>query len=131
MTLDELKAAARSMLERAYMPYSHFPVGAALEGMDGSVYTGCNVENAAYPAGICAERNAVFHAVSEGCTSFKRIVIAAKSNDFCVPCGMCRQVMAEFSPEMEVICLNGVGDENVFLLRELLPHSFGASNLST
>ena len=130
MTRDELKAAAYTMLDRAYVPYSHFPVGAALECVDGSVYTGCNVENAAYPAGICAERNAVFHAVSGGHTEFKRIVIVAKSADFCVPCGMCRQVMMEFSPEMEVICLNAMGDEKVFLLRELLPHSFGATHLS-
>ena len=104
MTHDELKAAAVSMLDRAYVPYSHFPVGAALECADGTVYTGCNVENAAYPAGTCAERNAIFHAVAEGHTSFRRIVVAGKSQDFCVPCGMCRQVMREFAPELEIIC---------------------------
>ena len=130
MTRDELKAAAVSMLERAYAPYSNFPVGAALECEDGSVYTGCNVENAVYPAGICAERNAIFHAVAEGHTRFRRIVIAGKSEDFCVPCGVCRQVMREFNPDMEVICLNGHGEEKVFTLQELLPHSFGPDHLT-
>ena len=124
MTLDELKALAVSMLDRAYCPYSHFPVGAALECDDGTVYTGCNVENAVYPAGICAERNAIFHAVAEGHTRFRRIVIAGRSADYCVPCGICRQVMQEFSPEMEVICLNGQGEAKAFALKELLPYGF-------
>ena len=124
MTLDELKALAVSMLDRAYCPYSHFPVGAALECDDGTVYTGCNVENAVYPAGICAERNAMFHAVAEGHTDFVRIVIAGRSKDYCVPCGICRQVMQEFSPEMEVICLNGQGEAKAFALKELLPYGF-------
>jgi len=125
MTRDELKAAAQSMLEKAYCPYSRFPVGAALECEDGTVFTGCNVENAAYPAGICAERNAIFHAVSEGHTRFRRIVIAGKSNDFCVPCGMCRQVMREFSTDLEILCLNDAGEEKTFTLDQLLPHGFG------
>ena len=130
MTLPELKAAAVSMLERAYCPYSDFPVGAALECEDGTVYTGCNVENAVYPAGICAERNAIFHAVAEGRTRFRRIVIAGKSADFCVPCGVCRQVMREFSTDLEIICLNGHGEEKAFTLAQLLPHSFGPDHLA-
>ena len=130
MTREELKTAAVSMLDRAYCPYSHFPVGAALECEDGTVYTGCNVENAAYPAGICAERNAIFHAVAEGCTRFRRIVIAGRSTDFCVPCGVCRQVMREFSADMEIICLNGAGEEKTFTLEELLPHGFGPDHLT-
>ena len=129
MTERELVDRAFAMLERSYAPYSHFPVGAALECADGMVYTGCNVENAVYPAGICAERNAIFHAVAEGHTDFKRIVIAGKSTDFCVPCGVCRQVMREFAPELEVLCLNGSGEEKTFTLPELLPHSFGPSHL--
>jgi len=129
MTHEELKSTAISMLENAYCPYSHFPVGAALECTDGTVYTGCNVENAVYPAGICAERNAIFHAVAEGHTAFKRIVIAGKSIDFCVPCGVCRQVMREFAPELEIICLNASGEEKIFTLPELLPHSFGPDHL--
>ena len=129
MTHEELKSAAVSMLEKAYCPYSRFPVGAALECEDGTVFTGCNVENAAYPAGICAERNAIFHAVSEGRTRFRRIVIAGKSKDFCVPCGMCRQVMREFSTDLEIICLNNEGDEQTFTLDQLLPHGFGPEHL--
>lgn len=129
MTLEHLKAAAVSMLDRAYCPYSHFPVGAALECADGTVFTGCNVENAAYPAGICAERSAIFHAVSQGRNDFTRIVIAGRSGDFCVPCGICRQVMREFAPELEIICLNGAGESRTFTLPELLPHSFGPGHL--
>lgn len=124
MTLEELKQAAVAMLDRAYCSYSHFPVGAAVECADGSVYTGCNVENAVYPAGICAERNAMFHAVAEGHTDFVRIVIAGRSKDYCVPCGICRQVMQEFAPELEVICLNGAGEAKTFTLKELLPYGF-------
>jgi len=129
VTREELKMQAAAMLERAYCPYSHFPVGAAVECEDGTVYTGCNVENAAYPAGICAERNAVFHAVAEGHTRFRRIVIAGKNDDFCVPCGVCRQVLREFSTDMEIICLNGEGEEKNFTLEELLPHGFGPEHL--
>ena len=125
MTRDELKAAAVSMLDRAYIPYSHFPVGAALECEDGTVYTGCNVENAAYPAGICAERNAIFHAVAEGRTAFKRIVIAGKSDDFCVPCGVCRQVMREFCREDFPVYIAGPdGQYQTRTLSQLLPDSF-------
>ena len=129
MTREELKAAATAMLDRAYVPYSHFPVGAALECSDGAVFTGCNVENASYPAGLCAERNAISHAVAEGHTSFLRIVVAGRSEDFCVPCGVCRQVMREFAPNLEIICLNAAGEERVFTLPELLPHSFGPEYL--
>ena len=124
MTHEELKAAAVAMLDRAYVPYSHFPVGAALECSDGTVFTGCNIENAAYGLTICAERTAIFKAISEGRRDFKRIVIAGKSEDYCVPCGSCRQVMQEFAPQMEVICLNGKGEAKHFALKELLPYGF-------
>ena len=130
MSLDELKAAAVAMLDRAYCPYSHFAVGAALECADGTVFTGCNIENAAYSPGICAERTAVAKAVSEGHTDFVRIVIAGRSAGFCVPCGVCRQVLREFAPDIEIICLNGKGEEQVFTLPELLPHSFGPEFLA-
>ena len=130
MSLDELKAAAVSMLDRAYCPYSHFAVGAALECADGTVFTGCNIENAAFSPTICAERTAVAKAVSEGHTDFVRIVIAGRSADFCVPCGVCRQVLREFAPNLEIICLNGKGEEQVFALPELLPHSFGPEFLA-
>ena len=130
MTREELKAAAVAMLDRAYCPYSHFAVGAALECADGTVFTGCNIENAAYSPGICAERTAVAKAVSEGHTDFVRIAIAGRSADFCVPCGVCRQVLREFAPGIEVICLNGKGEEKVFTLSELLPYSFGPEFLA-
>ena len=130
MTREELKAAAVTMLDRAYCPYSHFAVGAALECADGTVFTGCNIENAAFSPTICAERTAVAKAVSEGHTDFVRIAIAGRSADFCVPCGVCRQVLREFAPGIEVICLNGKGEEKVFTLSELLPYSFGPELLA-
>ena len=129
MAREELKAAAVAMLDRAYVPYSHFLVGAALECSDGTVFTGCNIENASYTPTICAERTAVSKAVSEGHRDFVRIVIAGRSKDFCVPCGVCRQVLREFAPDLEIICLNGAGEERVFTLPELLPHSFGPEYL--
>lgn len=130
MTLDELKAAAVAMLDRAYCPYSRFPVGAALECADGTVFTGCNIENASYPVGTCAERTAMGKAISEGHRDFVRIVIAGRSKDYCVPCGMCRQFMREFvSDDFQIICLNGAGEALTLTLRDLLPHSFDGSFL--
>ena len=129
MTEQDLMRLAVEMLDKAYVPYSHFPVGAALECEDGTVYTGCNIENAAFPCTICAERTAMFKAISEGNTQFKRIVVAGRSEDFCVPCGSCRQVMREFAPELEVICLNGQGQAKSFRLRELLPYGFDSTFL--
>ncbi len=129
MTEQELMRLAVEMLDKAYVPYSHFPVGAALECEDGTVYAGCNIENAAFPCTICAERTAMFKAISEGNRKFRRIVVAGKSEDFCVPCGSCRQVMREFAPELEVICLNGKGEARHYTLRQLLPESFGPEYL--
>lgn len=129
MTREELKAAAVAMTERAYCPYSHFPVGAALECADGSVFTGCNIENAAYSPTMCAERVAVGKAVSEGHRDFVRIAVAGKCEDYCVPCAVCRQVLREFAPDIEVISLNGKGEELALTLQELLPHSFGPEYL--
>ena len=130
MTERELVERAFSMLERSYVPYSHFPVGAALECADGTVFAGCNIENAAFGPSICAERTAVAKAVSEGHRDFVRIVVAGRSADFCVPCGVCRQVLREFAPDIEIICLNGAGEERTFTLPELLPHSFGPEFLA-
>ena len=127
MTEQALCRTAIDMMERAYIPYSHFPVGAALECSDGTVFTGCNIENAAYGATMCAERTAIFKAVSEGRRDFVRIAIAGKSKDFCVPCGTCRQVMMEFAPDIEVICRNGAGESRKFALKELLPYGFDQS----
>ena len=129
MTEKELCQKAIEMLDRAYIPYSHFPVGAALECADGSVFTGCNIENAGYSPTLCAERVAVGKAVSEGHTDFVRIAVAGRGENPCVPCGVCRQVLQEFSPDMEVICLNDSGKELTLSLRELLPYGFDRSFL--
>jgi len=124
MTREELISAAVAMLERSYCPYSRFAVGAALECADGSVFTGCNVENAGYSPTLCAERVAVGKAVSEGHTDFVRIAVASRGKTPCTPCGVCRQVLQEFAPDMEVICTNERGDELTLPLRELLPYGF-------
>ena len=129
MTDAELVALALAARNHSYSPYSHFPVGAALECSDGTVFTGCNIENAAFGPTICAERTAVAKAVSEGHRDFVRIVIAGRSEGLCVPCGVCRQVLREFAPNIEIICLNGAGEERTFTLEELLPHSFGPEYL--
>ena len=125
MTRDELCQAAVAMLDRAYIPYSHFPVGAALECADGTVFTGCNIENAAYGCTICAERTAIFKAVSEGHRDFVRIVIAGRSEDYCVPCGSCRQFLSEFNDgELEILCCKADGRYVSYRLKELLPYTF-------
>lgn len=126
---DKLITTAIEMLDRAYVPYSHFPVGAALECADGSVFTGCNVENASYGLCICAERTAAVKAVSEGHCDFKRIVIAGNSEDYCTPCGACRQFLYEFAPGMEIICLNAKREAMKTTLSALLPHGFGPEHL--
>ena len=92
MTDQELVELAFTMLDNAYVPYSRFPVGAALEGTDGTIYTGCNVENAAYGSTICAERTALVKAVSSGCRTFARLAVVGNSADYCWPCGACRQM---------------------------------------
>ena len=124
MSEHELMQKAIEMLDRAYIPYSHFPVGAALECEDGTVYAGCNIENSSFGLTICAERTAAVKAISEGHSKFRRIVIAGNSKDFCYPCGACRQVLYEFGPEMEVICLNKKGEEKRLHIKELLPYGF-------
>ena len=130
MTRDELKAAAVAMLDRAYIPYSRFPVGAALECGDGTVFTGCNIENAAYGATICAERTAVAKAVSEGHRDFVRIAIAGSRETFCPPCGVCRQVLSEFAGDgLEVLLVNSRGEIRETTLGALLPERFDSGNL--
>ena len=130
--LQEQAAEAR---KRAYAPYSHFAVGAALLGKDGKVYTGCNIENASYPAGICAERTAISKAVSEGCRRFEAIAIAGGPETspyltLCTPCGICRQVLREFCPpDFPVYFSDGNGGFRMMTLAELLPESFGPESL--
>ena len=120
----ELLRIAKEASLNAYVPYSGFPVGAALECSDGTVYTGCNVENAAYGDTICAERTAVVKAVSEGQRSFARIAIYGEGQNYCMPCGSCRQVLAEFSPEMEVLCAKAGGSYVSYPLTRLMPYTF-------
>ena len=130
MTERELVERAFSMLERSYVPYSHFPVGAALECADGTVFTGCNVENAAYGSTICAERTAVVKAVSEGHRDdFVRIAIVGNSTDYCWPCGACRQFLFEFAPDLECLIARGDHEYVKLPLRELLAHGFGPKSL--
>ena len=120
----ELLRIAKEASLNAYVPYSGFPVGAALECEDGTVYTGCNVENAAYGDTICAERTAVVKAVSEGQRSFTRIAIYGEGKGYCMPCGSCRQVLSEFSPEMEVLCAKAGGSYVSYPLTRLMPYTF-------
>lgn len=124
MTNEELLKAAESAMKYAYSPYSRFSVGAALLCKDGSIYTGCNIENATFGATNCAERTAVFKAVSEGHKDFEAIAIVSSGGELTFPCGICRQVLAEFAPEIKVILKGSDREITVFTLDELLPHSF-------
>lgn len=122
--LVELAVQAR---ERAYVPYSQFKVGAALLDSAGQVYLGCNIENAAFSPTNCAERTAIFKAVSEGVTEFTALAVVADTAEPVTPCGVCRQVMAEFfDPQMPIILGNLKGDLVKTTLQELLPASFTA-----
>lgn len=120
----ELLRMAQQASENAYAPYSRFCVGAAIECDDGSVFTGCNVENAAYGDTICAERTAIVKAISEGRRKFRRIAIYAEGKGYAMPCGSCRQVMAEFSPDMEVLCAKAGGSYVSYPLSRLMPYTF-------
>ena len=129
MTDKELLDLAWQAREQSYSPYSHFAVGAALECADGTVYTGCNVEGASYGNTICAERTALVKAVSEGKRSFKRVAIVANSPEYTAPCGICRQMLYEFAPELRVLAVRGDGNFAQAKLSDLLPCGFGASHL--
>ena len=119
----ELLKLADKAKEYAYAPYSGFQVGAALLTVDGQVFTGCNVENSSYGAAICAERSAVVQAVSHGKRKFEAIAIASSGDETVYPCGICRQVLHEFHPDIKVICQSSKGYE-VYRLSELMPKGF-------
>lgn len=127
----ELIAAALAALKNAYAPYSKFKVAAAVLTDSGKLFTGVNVENASYPAGICAERNAISHAVAEGETKLTAIAIVGgaggKVETYCAPCGICRQVMREFADPAELTVITAISEDDYkeFTLSELLPESFG------
>ena len=130
MTDQALVELAFTMLDRAYVPYSRFSVGAALLCAGGTVFTGCNVENAAYGSTICAERTALVKAVSEGHRDdFVRLAVVGRGDDYCWPCGACRQMLFEFAPDLTVLVARGDHEFVTLPLRELLPHGFGPSSL--
>jgi len=124
--LDELMAAARRARENACADFSHFKVGAALEASDGTIITGCNVENATYGLTVCAERVALFKALSEGHRKFRRIVVVAPPDAPTPPCGPCRQLLWEFAGDLEVILANLNGETGRHRISELLPQPFDA-----
>jgi cytidine deaminase len=127
--MRNLRERALAAMDRAYAPYSRFQVGAALLGSDGSVSEGCNVENAAFPAGTCAERAALAAAVTRGVRAFRAIAIASSGDAPAPPCGMCRQALIEFSPELDVISFTRSGREARWRLSDLLPQAFTPASL--
>lgn len=136
MNAEGLLVMAAMTRHSAYAPYSHFKVGAALLTEKGKIYTGCNIENAAYTPSNCAERTAFFKAVSDGEREFRAIAIVGGKEgvdeyDFCAPCGVCRQVMMEFCnpDEFEIVLGNSAGDIKVVKLKDMFPMGFGPENL--
>lgn len=122
-----LLVRAKAAREYAYTPYSKYKVGAALLTADGTIYTGCNIENASFTPSVCGERTAIFKAVSEGVREFRAIAVV--TSDGGTPCGVCRQVMREFAPTMTIIVGDIDGNYNIYTFNDLLPHSFGPESL--
>ena len=127
--IDDLINQASIAREKAYTPYSHFPVGAAVLTSTGEVYTGCNIENASYGATCCAERVAIFKAISQGHRDIRGIAVVAGSQEPVPPCGICRQVMIELAPQAVVAMANLEGKREVRTVDELLPSPFGGGFL--
>ena len=126
---DPLAFAAVMAREHAFAPFSKFKVGAAVEDSEGRIHTGCNVENATYGLTICAERVAVFKAVSEGVRQFRRVAVAADTDSLTPPCGSCRQILWEFCGDVEILLLNLEGKTETYRLKDLLPKPFDVSYL--
>lgn len=122
-----LTEAATQARTHAHAPYSHFQVGAALETLDGGVFTGCNIENATYGLTLCAERVAVFKAISEGARKFQRIAVVADTDVLTPPCGACRQILWEFCGDIEITLANLAGKTETLRLKELFPRPFDDS----
>ena len=127
--MNKLIEAALAAREHAHAPFSHFKVGAALEDKSGRIFTGCNVENATYGLTVCAERVAVFKAISEGVRKFRRIAVAADTDVLTPPCGACRQILWEFCGNMEITLANLRGNSETMQLKDLFPRPFDASLL--
>ena len=123
MTDEQLLQLANDVRERAYAPYSGFKVGAALLCADGTVFTGINIENATYTPSVCAERTAFFKAISEGYKDFVKIAVTC-DKEYCSPCGVCRQVMVEHAPDLEILMGNPQGTFKRMSIKDLLPESF-------
>ncbi|HEV1284016.1 MAG TPA: cytidine deaminase [Bryobacteraceae bacterium] len=125
--MNDLLAAALDARQHAHAPYSHFRVGAAIEDVDGRIHTGCNIENSTYGLTICAERVAVFKAMSEGVREFLRIAVAADTETLTPPCGACRQILWEFCGDIEVTLVNPRGASETLRMKDLFPRAFDAS----
>lgn len=127
--MTEVERVALETRERAHAPFSRFPVGAAIEAEDGTVYGGCNVENSSYGLTMCAERSALYHAVARGARRFRRVAVVAGTAALTPPCGACRQVLWDLCGDIEVILFNLAGERETFRLSELLPRAFDATFL--
>jgi cytidine deaminase len=126
---DPLIAAALAVRAHAFAPFSKFRVGAALEDAGGGIHTGCNVENATYGLTVCAERVAVFKAISEGVRKFRRVMVAADTAQLTPPCGACRQILWEFCGDVEITLVNLQGKTETYQLKDLFPKPFDVSYL--
>ncbi len=126
---DPLVSAALAARQHAFAPYSKFQVGAAVEDIGGRIHTGCNVENATYGLTVCAERVAIFKAISEGVRKFHRVAVAADTDNLTPPCGACRQILWEFCGDVEIVLVNLSGKTETYRLRDLFPKPFDVSYL--
>ncbi len=126
---DPLLAAALAVREHAFAPFSKFQVGAAVEDVSGRIHTGCNVENATYGLTMCAERVAIFKAISEGARQFRRVAVAADTGTLTPPCGACRQILWEFCGDVEITLVNLRGQTESYRLKDLFPKPFDVSYL--